>query len=281
VPPVVTPGTQGAQSSDLVYVTAHGGYVTVYSYPDGKLLQTLRGLGGPAAPCVDANGDVYVPDLVLDQVFEYAHGGTKPIAKLKAAALDPGGCSVDPLTGNLAVASLGFGSGNPGNVAIYAGGRGKPVVYRARGILSYFRCGYDDKGNLFVDGLNNSDHFELAELPKGSKTFTNITLNQKIGWPGSVQWNAGELVVSGQLNKVYAFGISGSIGTLKHTTRLDGPKFVIGFWIQGQTILAATEGGNRQTLNYYSYPSGGNPTKIVTRGVGGPGGVVVSPGSGS
>ena len=40
----------------------------------------------------------------------------------------------------------------------------------------YF-CGYDDKGDLFVDGRGSDGfQFRFAELPKGKETFVNILL---------------------------------------------------------------------------------------------------------
>jgi hypothetical protein len=69
--------------------------------------------------------------------------------------------------------------GTPGNVALYITGQGAPVLYSDPKIYYYWFCGYDEKSNLFVDGISQSGTALLAELPKGSSTLTNIAPNQK------------------------------------------------------------------------------------------------------
>ncbi len=68
--------------------------------------------------------------LTHGYVYEYSHGGTQSIATLS----DPGspyGCSVDPTTGNLAVAnttSSGY-YGYYGYVAIFPDAEGTATTY--------------------------------------------------------------------------------------------------------------------------------------------------------
>ena len=97
-----------AKRSSLVYVTDGGNAsVTVYSYDDGQLVGTLQGFSGPSGLCVDSARDIFVTDTQSEKVFEYAHGGTQPINELETNGQQPVGCAVDPLTANLAVASVG------------------------------------------------------------------------------------------------------------------------------------------------------------------------------
>jgi hypothetical protein len=103
-------------------------------------------------------------------------------------------------------------------------------------------AGYDDDGNLYVDGTHteSSPTFEFAELPKGTSTFTNITLNQTVGWPGSVQWDAKYTAVGEQVTPdVYEFLVSGSAGTFEHTTPINGVIHDNAFWIQDHRIAVA------------------------------------------
>ena len=66
-------------------------------------------------------------------------------------------------------------------------------------------CDYDNKGNLFVDGLTDGK-FAFAEIPAGSTTFRNITLSQPIGSPGGVQWDWTHIAVGDKvINVIYEF----------------------------------------------------------------------------
>lgn len=132
---------QRATSGDLVYasekVSAYGSAVYVYSYPGGELVGELTDFPSgyyPQGLCTDSSGDVFVTtnqnlkSESQSNIYEYAHGGTSPLATLS----DPGwalGCAVDPTTGDLAVANASTAGGGSGDVAIYQNARGNPAVY--------------------------------------------------------------------------------------------------------------------------------------------------------
>lgn len=131
-----------AKGEDLLYASnmssASGppyyGDVLVFAYPKGTLVGTLTGFSAYVqGVCSDASGDVFVTtetSLTHGYVYEYSHGGTQSIATLS----DPGspyGCSVDPTTGNLAVAnttSSGY-YGYYGYVAIFPDAEGTATTY--------------------------------------------------------------------------------------------------------------------------------------------------------
>ncbi len=268
----------GAKNEDLLYVGGNNGYVTVYSYPQGKQVGALKNphFFLPAGECTDKAGDVFITDEGADLIFEYRHAGTKAVETLQSAAGDPAGCAIDPTTGNLAVTSLGRASG--GNVAIYSHAKGTPTTYTDPNIYSYFWCGYDPHGDLFVNGqAYNPKPFELAELPKGSSTFTDISLDHKIDFPSGVQWRGKYLVLGDQAETdVYQFSISGSVGTLVKAIALDDWNGVEQFQIDGDRVIGGNGGGTSQAVRFYDYPAGGEPTKTITRGIGGPQGLTVS-----
>jgi hypothetical protein len=110
-----------AKKSDLLYVT-NGDYgVLVYAYPRVRLVGTLSGFEGLDGLCADKAGDIFIPSAGLAEIFEYAHGGTSPIATLSDQDGEAHACSVDPTTGNLAVTNIDSLSGSGGgNIAIYA-----------------------------------------------------------------------------------------------------------------------------------------------------------------
>jgi hypothetical protein len=273
----------GIKNQDLLYVANTFG-VSVYAYPGGKFEGRLGGFRASSGECVDAKGDVFVTNELGGTIVEYAHGGTNPTETLQAAAEHPLGCAVDPTTGNLAVTTFGAGgNGSGGNLAIYSHAKSVPTTYTDPNVLRYYLCGYDDKGNLYVDGISpGRGSFELAELPKGSSTFTNISLNQNISLPGGVQWHENSLAVADQnASVIYQFAISGSTGTEIHATPLGSPAFdVFQFYIDGATVIApnAYSVGSKTSWDvlYYRYPAGGAPTRTITNVIHAPRGVVVS-----
>src|SRR5271165_3270751 len=73
----------GARHAKLLYASSNAlGDKTVYvfSYPNGRLVGKLTNFTVPQGMCVDAAGDVYITDTPAQQIDEYAHGGTSPIA---------------------------------------------------------------------------------------------------------------------------------------------------------------------------------------------------------
>jgi hypothetical protein len=254
-------------SEDLLY-TANSTYVNVYSYPQGKLEGKLSGFAPATGLCANARGDVFVVSI-SGHIHIYPHGGNKAIRVLKRPLYGALSCSVDPTTGNLAVASFGF-------VAVYKKARGNPIIYQSSKFPQISYCGYDDKGNLFVDSLERPykrSDVAFGELPRGGATLEEITLNQEIEWPGQVQWDGRYItVVDHYVPAVYRFSISGRRGTKVGTTSLGDPaEYVNGSWIHGSTIVAPNvystgEGASRKTYTdilFYRYPAGGKPFTVI------------------
>lgn len=253
-----------AKQHRLIYVSSVlTNDVYAYSYSTHQLMGTLTGFQTPYGLCVDKSGDVWVANDGASQVVEYAHGGSSPIATLDDSGEYPEGCAVDPTTGNLAVTNFSSKSGN-GNVAIYAGAKGTPHTYTDPSIANYRFCGYDAKGNLFVDGVNDSSAFVLAELSEGGSAFTNIPVKQTIEWPGGVQWD-GKHVAVGDTDAVTIYAIDPLNGKVKGSTKLVGANYVDQFWINGSVstrkearkarVVAPSQDGG--TLALYRYPVGG------------------------
>jgi hypothetical protein len=264
-----------AKESDLVYVSSEMTWdVNVYSYPQGERKGLLTGFNLPQGVCSDPNGDVFVPEGVTNDIKEYAHGGTSVIAYLSDPNEEAEACSFDPTTGTLAVANV-ISARGAGNIALYANATGSPTIVSDSAIYLPYECGYDDKGNLFVDGLtglpSEGGVFQFAELPKGSSSFTNITLNRKIKIPGAVQWDGTYVTVAdAQTGAIYR--TNGADGKVVGSTKLAGTRFDFQSWIQGKNIVAP---------RYYSivvgfshYPAGGKVYKTIK--VGSPFGTTVS-----
>ncbi len=257
----MSPDTKGI---DLLYISDEAADdVYVYSWRHDKLVGTLTGFDAPQGECADKAGDIFVANEDTSQIFEYAHGGTNSIATLSDAGEYPVGCSVDPTTGNLAVTNIDTPSGHVGNVVIYADAKGTPTSYTAPRFYYYFFCGYDNGGNLFVDGTNPSNTFEFAELPSGGSSFNSVALNQTINFPGGVQWDGKHVAVGDQeAPYIYEFAISGSGGTEVGSTPLDDTDDIAQFWIQGSRVVAPDFLYNE--VQVFDYPAGGTARKTIS-----------------
>ncbi len=255
-----------AKRDDLLYISdLTDQVVSMYSYPRGRLKGQITGFFNPEGLCVDKSGNVWVVNDTSDgihQITEYAHGGTTPIANLNDPNGNVNGCSIDPTSGDLAVTSFFGATGNQGSVSIYRGAKGGPVDFVAPNIYYYYYCGYDNKGNLFVDGLATGSAFAFAELPHGSIKFKNVVLNQSILYPGGVQWDGKHMAVGDQYGPIYQFAIRGNRGTEVGVTPLDQEKQIVQFWIQGGRVIGPNEYGANVML--WSYPAGGSPTKTLS-----------------
>ena len=162
-----------AKKSDLLYISdLLAQVVDIYTYGHGyKLVGELTGFFNPEGLCVDKKGNVYVTNdtsLGVYQITEYAHGSTSPTRTLNDPDGRANGCSVDPTTGNLAVADFWGPSEIIGNVAVFPKANGPPTSYSNSNIFYDYYCGYDDNGNLFVDGETEGSVFGLGELAKGA-----------------------------------------------------------------------------------------------------------------
>jgi hypothetical protein len=115
-----------AKSEDLLYASRYSAGISVYSYPSGQKVGQLNGIANIRGLCPDADGNVYVTSEP-GAVYEYAHGGSKPINTLT----DPGsayGCAVDPRTGDLAVTNYSTQGSDYGDVAVFQNGSGTPTT---------------------------------------------------------------------------------------------------------------------------------------------------------
>jgi hypothetical protein len=248
-----------ARANNLLYVSTNYDGVYVFSYPSGNLQGILSpGEELSAGMCVDRNGDVFMTDTRESIVLEYAHGGAAPKATLYGPPSDfsPLGCSVDPMTGNLAVTNA-----DSVEVMIFKRARGKPRIYSDPQAIMEF-CTYDNKGNLYVDQIKHGRASYIGELARGSATFKNLKLDANIGAAGGVQWDGKYVVVdSFGTNVISRVRISNSHGAIVGTTPLTGSSFIRQFWIQGRDVIGADE--NLNQVGFWKYPAGGSPTKSI------------------
>lgn len=254
-----------AKKHELLYVSdLDTDDVDVFAYPKTKLVGTLTGFDAPYGLCSDKNGDVFVAQLDGFNVVEYAHGGKSPINTLSVSGY-PIGCSVDPKTGNLAVATYD-GVSAPGGVFVFQHAGGNPKEYNAPNMYYYNPPAYDDHGNLFVETEElSSGGTHVVELPRGSGTFKSLYLNVTINFPGGVQWDGKYVALDDQLfgttggSGIYRIQVKGDVGTVVSEFALPGScgsPDVLQPWIQGSNIIAPDVACKNVGID--KYPSGVN-----------------------
>ncbi len=271
-----------SRAVSLLYVSEpESGRVDVFSYPKGKPVGALTGLSGPAGECSNGAGDVFVTNSSASNILEYAHGGTDPIATLSDEGYLPDGCSIDPKTGDLAVANKCRLKGTycfyAGNLAIYKRAKGTPKFYSSPNFFYYYWCAYDSSGNLYTDGIyfSGSEGEEpiFGVLQKGGSAIASLSLAATIG-AGSLMWDGRYLAINQPVTgDIDRFSIHGTTGREVSISTLDGVGELEQVWIQGKRLVAADFKDN--DVGLWKYPVGGAPTKTIT-GIHLPIGVTVS-----
>ncbi len=239
----------------LVYVVDQANYVTgMYSYPKFALQQTLPDL--PGGVCTDTAGNVWF--VIGEDILEFAHGGTTPIATLRAPSEFAQSCAVDPTSGTLAVGIVEVQSGL-GSIALFAHAKGQPKIVRGLSEISFLT--YDSKGNLFGDGTGYRSTFALFELPKGSKKLRPLKVRgAAVGFAGNVQYTKNVLNIDDSAQAVnYETRVAGSTVTVTGKTELRGSSGCAATYIYNDRLLCPETGSG--VLALYQYPKGGMPLR--------------------
>ena len=269
---------------DLLYVNSGCGLpastgICIFAFPSGEYVGWVDHYAGSKAIglCSDSAGNVYVTSTFGDEresaVLVYGHAGNGPTALLRDRDHLPNGCAVDSTSNDLAVTNEAAG-GTAGNVAIFPKASGKPKFYRAAGVFTYFFCGYDNKGDLYVSGASKRGAVAIAKLAKGATQFVKVTLSKPLSVAGPIQWDGTRMAFGygdtrGEV--IYRADVSGKKGTVVATTRLAGPEdrraYMGPFWIAGTRIIATFKASDLSyPVAFWHYPEGGAPTKIIRRG---------------
>jgi hypothetical protein len=238
-----------AKKSDLVYISNfYGSDILAFTYPGGKSVGLISDVPDAQGECTSktSNGNWWVVASGANEVLEYAHGGTAPLKTLSEDVGEPAGCTVDPTSGNVAVAILGTG-----NIVVFTGGSGSGTTI-ADSLSSTYSAAYDDEGDLFVSGITASSGYVLLELSKGGNSFETITLHPNIR-PGSFQWHRNYLAV-GSFDGIYHFAIRGTKGREVGFTPIDG-FLVAQFWISDGYVVGANPANENAEM--WKYPVGG------------------------
>jgi len=276
------PEAQG--KTTLLYVSLDAHRVGVYDYDTGKRVGTLTGLDDPYGGCVDAKGDVYVAEYFNGDTVEYAHGGTKPL-KTFATNGQAWGCSVDSAN-DLAVTDRDTRTGE-GQVCVWKAGTSgsQPTCYSGLSACDMMSpAGYDDKGNLFVPGYDNTTG-DVCVLLSGATSITALPLNYSFNTPGAAMWDGRYMTLSdeganGDEEGIVRVQISGS--TLHEVGRtllgdscyggweIELAPFILGSKNtpanreQGKVVVANNTLCKEQGAKLSSYTAGGYWYKAIT-----------------
>lgn len=274
-PPVASSQSQpNASSQELLYATAAAGNaVYVFSYPGGSLVDKIvppHGTISMQGLCSDKAGEVYVTTMTFDgrssagHVLVYQHGGKSPILHYDFNGVEPMGCSVDS-NYTLAVTTVGLGASSGFLETIPTTSSGESQIYYDYNISNYYYCGYDSKGNLFVEGQGAGPSLYLAELHKGAKSLTNLALSKSISdsGMGQVQSDGTNITIEDvTASEILRLRVSGYKAVVTGTTRLTYWNYPTLSWIQSGTVIVPT-GTEFTNIGFWKYPAGGKPTKTI------------------
>jgi hypothetical protein len=272
-------------SEPLLYVVRGEHDIEMLSLPGYKAAGEIRGFKYVAGICADAAGNVWVTNYRNDAyvVDKFAHGGTQPIAELRAPKLYLlNGCAVDPVSGNLAV----LAEDDYGNswVLIWAGAKGKPQQVHGLCCEAMY-ASYDNDENLYISGAPGGDDwwFEFGELAKSGSEVVGVKLDKKTLEPGAVQWDGTYVVVATSLYRrgrtmfrsrytprVYRLqvvGTRGRVAAVVKPDRLSGGGDPTGmlFTLYGNTVIGIAHNDGKRFLAAWAYPGGGPITTMIAR----------------
>jgi hypothetical protein len=290
----MAPGAQ--QASSLLYVSNWGtSKVTVYTYLDGSglvLVGTLTGFSSPAAMCTDGAGNVWIPDAGTRRLYEYAHGGTQPIETIQQKSGYPYDCSIDPATGNLAVASQ-----HPNGkyqsysvVDVYLkGSRSETAFSTPHGFKEVYFVAYDNASNLYADGTPcayDNCYYKrngapgLYRLVNGASEFQRLNLRgATLHQPTAISWVNPTLLVGDRdfqkqgTSGAYKVFVSGSKATVVGTLPFNGTQQANGFSRRADRVVVPDYIGN--IVRIYDL-SDGSLVSTLTTEISSPFGAVVS-----
>jgi hypothetical protein len=259
-----------AKSQVLLYVSDVDTFdVYVYSFPSLAPEGKLTGFYEPQGECSDNAGNVWITNSLAQELLEYAHGGTTPIATIIDPLGPPVGCAVDGASGNLAVTNL-YGSSGSSAVLVYKHATGTPTTYGNPKVAHYYFAGYDRNGNLYVSGATSTGSYRLVVLPRGSTALSLVSIKGgKIYFPGTVAWVGSTLVLGDQRchksesSCLYRASLSRRTARITGTTSLEEACDVAEAWVGTKQIAGGDYeycSKRRSSADVWRYPAGGMPT---------------------
>lgn len=267
----------------LLYVSAQEGNVYVYNFDTGTEVGNLTDIpGNPKGQCVDKRGNIWITAAYgyNGSVTEYPHGATHALQSLSTQG-SPIGCAIDPTTGNLAVVTSTT-EDYSGSILIFDTKSGNHATYSNGDCLDMGTPGYDDEGNLYVEGRSSSWR-GICELPeRAHKLVTRSTNVNGVAQQG-VMWDGKYLTLTvvppyrAHLTAIYRVMSKGASGklvavgeTFLHDRACGGISIAQPFIVgkkntpaneeQG-TVVVGGNGACKSRFDFWRYPAGGKPLR--------------------
>lgn len=280
---------------ELLYVSDRAtGDVYVFNYQTGASVGQLGGFSYPLGQCVDGRGDVWIANSVNGDgsgtsIVEYAHGGTDPIRTLRTDGY-PAGCAIDPVTKALAVVN-GHLTSSYGDVEIWTNFNLNPARY-ANNNCGYLNSpGYDDRGNLYVEGSLIGGG-AICEIParRAGTELTKVSFDKTIHEAAGIMWDGKYLALADTnpyagtnyaITAIYQAKrtASGGLTTVGTTILKDTCFYGMGDTLVTQPFIVGAKntpknrrqgltvvGGNldcASRFDYWAYPAGGTPASSL------------------
>jgi hypothetical protein len=173
---------------------------------------------------------------------------------------------VDPTTNSLAAVAFGPHQ----QVNVFKNESGSPSAYNP--IIDALYCGYDNAGNLFVDGVTSTGLAAISELPSGQSTFTALSISGNL-FPGQVQWDGSYLTwespaIDNKPGSISRLTVSGSAVTVVSSASLKGKgkinRSTLSWIYDGKVLMPySTRGQRTNKIGIWSYPLGGNRKSVI------------------
>jgi hypothetical protein len=253
-----------AKSKKFEYIiNDYNSYATIFDYPESdQQIGTIANVGGQGCTNVlYGYGKKTFWIAASDTEITEFEVPKKPIKTLSEVVGAPSSCAMDT-SGDLAVGILNGSAPGSGDIVIFKNASGSGTI-KTTPLDGEFFDGYDNHGNLFADGFRSGSIFALVELPEGRSKFQTIATSNRVGFPGSVQWDGTYVTVTDQdANAIYRYAVKGTKATLKGTVSLTDAGDCAQTWIVKDGVFCAD--ANNGDGKVYKYPAGGSPIAVFT-----------------
>jgi serine/threonine-protein kinase len=247
----------------VVYVSDAGtNEVYGYSQSGGSPFITISGFSEPQGLATDNIGSVYVADTDNSRVQVFPAGSTTASLTINDAGEYPAGVAV--LGNYIYVTNIISTSDGAGGLVSFNKKTGTPYRTYSCDLFEAFFVAADKKGDVFVDGFNNSFDTVVVEFPQASTTCTTLPIS--ISFPGGLQVDkSSNLVVDDQEGDTKSYappGYTTVVATSDNGGSESYDPVTIALNKGNANIWTANAGA--ESLTQWPYPASGTPSLTIS-----------------